>query len=96
MDMVVGDIVSGIFTTTSVAHYFQPAASVEVMVTWCGGRGAQTYTGLSNGVTDSMSAIADNAEFNSGSNTRLAINNTNYYVGYAVTSPPSYAGIQIK
>jgi hypothetical protein len=94
--MAVGDTVSGLFTTLNVFHYFQPAAGVEIMITWCGGRGTQTYSGLSNGTTNAYSATADNADYNSGSNSKLPINNTNYLSCHANATVPCYSGIQIK
>jgi len=94
--MAVGDVVSDVYATTSVYHYFQPAVGVEIIITFCGGRGTLTYAGLYDGVNQSASSLADNADFSEGFNTKIGINNTNYLLNFANSSNPAYSGIQIK
>ncbi len=94
--MAAGDIVNGIFTTTSTYHSFVPAASVEIVITFAGGRGTATYAGLYDGVTLGYSHISDAADYSEGHNMKCGITNTNYLVVYANSTWPSYSGIQIK
>ena len=93
--MVSGDIVSGIFTTTSVYHSFQPALTVQIMITFMGGWGTIVYGGLTNGVTNAVSKLSDGADWSEGANVKCGINNTNYLVVNANSVAPSYSGIQI-
>jgi len=93
--MVSGDIINGIFTTLGVDHFVQPAANVEIIITFPGGRGSNTFSGLYDGVTVSNCRISNNTVF-AESNQRIGITNTNYLLCNADLSPPSYSGIQIK
>jgi hypothetical protein len=94
--MATGDIVSGIYTTTSVYHYFQPAAGVEIMILYGGGVGNNAESGIYDGVTQGRVSLSDNADYSEGSTIKIGITNTNYLLSYSNTSPPSYSGIQIK
>ena len=92
--MAIGDIVNGINTAIATYVYFQPAASVEIMILAVGGKSAAN-AGLSNGVTDSPLEVAD-PSYNRASNLKIGITNTNYLTFYGSTTAPSYSGIQIK
>ena len=94
--MAAGDIVNGIFTTTATNHTFQPAAGVEVMITFVAGSGLPTRGGLSNGVNTTQMIFSDNADFSEGGNVKIGINNTNFLVVYGETGAPGYSGIKIK
>jgi len=97
--MAVGEIVNGIFTSIGVSHYFQPAASVEVVIISTHGANGQTLqAGLYNGTTHSMSNLIYQTYYTSTpANTKIGINNTNYLSVFTNASPPpSYSGIQIK
>ena len=94
--MATGEIVSGIYTTTSVYHYFQPAAGVEIMILYGGGIGTSVESGIYDGVTIGRTNLSDNADYSEGSSTTIGITNTNYLLSYSNISPPSYSGIQIK
>jgi hypothetical protein len=94
--MAVGDIVSGIFTTTAAYQYFQPAASIEIMIFWAGGL-TINYSGLNNGVSNAVLKVSNPTEgYSQGSNMRLGINNTNFLSTYGSSSNPCYSGIQIQ
>ena len=94
--MVVGDIISGIFTTDNTYHYFQPAATTEIIITSSFATN-NLRVGLYDGVTQSWSYATDNNLNNgTGMNLKIGINNTNYLLLYADNSGPSYTGIQIK
>ena len=94
--MAVGDVVSGIFTTIHVYHTFQPAVGVEIMITFMGGRGTNTYGGIDNSVNYSNARITDSADYSEGFNTKVGITNTNYLTLHSDIIAPSYSGIQIK
>ena len=96
--MAVGDVISGIFTTTGVYHDFQPAGSNEIVITAVLGSNANTlYAGLYDGTTQSTGAVINGANWSNSSNTKIGITNTNYFRTYAnAGTPPSYTGIQIK
>tara|TARA_R110000751_G_scaffold49815_1_gene110692 strand:+ start:402 stop:662 length:261 start_codon:yes stop_codon:yes gene_type:complete len=86
--MAVGDVVNGIGVANNVFYYFQPAATVEILIT--SGIAQTANIGLSNGVTDSY---APNFETKP---VKLFITNTNYLVYYASANFVSYSGLQIK
>jgi len=97
--MAVGDVVSGIFTSIGVSHYFQPAAGVEVIITSTHGSNANTLSvGLYNGTTNSTSNLIYQTYWTSTpANTKMGINNTNYLSIFTNGNPtPSYSGIQTK
>ncbi len=94
--MAVGDIVSDVFPLSATYQFFQPAVGVEIMITFVGGRGTQTYGGLYDGVTQGYTQLSDAADYNEGQNMKCGINNTNYLMVYASSTYPSYSGIQIK
>jgi hypothetical protein len=94
--MAVGDVINGVFPLFNVQYYFQPAAGVEIMITFMGGRGATTLNGLYDGVTLSTCYVSNNVGWFAGLNTKMGINNTIYLTAFTNNVAPSYAGIQIK
>jgi len=95
--MAIGDVVNGIGADNTALN-FQPAASVEVVLTSCGtsGRWIQLYNGanLSALMVSQPTSTADASNVNM----KLFINNTNYIHLPAVGAGLfcSYTGIQIK
>jgi hypothetical protein len=94
--MAVGDIVSDI-SGTGLALTFQPAASVEIIIT-CAGYYNQWIT-ITDGTSNSLFLNQGTATSfaNVGVNMKVPINNTVYvnFGGYAGQSS-MYSGIQTK
>jgi hypothetical protein len=91
--MAVGDVVNGI-GAASTRIDFQPAAGVEIMISYNSGSSV-TVAGLTNGIVDSPSLnIASLPSVLT--NTKMFINNTNYLYIEAAGQCRGYTGIQIK
>jgi hypothetical protein len=97
--MAVGEVVNGIFTSIGVYHDFQPAATVQVIITSLHGAFSGTLNaGLYDGTTHSGVNVSYTTYWTAAPcNVKIGINNTNYLRIYTNSgSPPSYSGIQIK
>jgi len=93
--MVAGDVVNGINPIANNVLNFQPAASVEVMISSCGGVGS--WITMTEGVTTSLLNPTSNALNGTNVNVKVFINNTNYLqIGATAAQYGNYSGIQIK
>ena len=90
-----GDVVSGIKVGAGILT-FQPAASVEILITWSAGWGV-AYVGITNGANTAVSYSGYNTgvAYNSV-NMKVPINNTNYLHVDTGNVDTGYSGIQIK
>jgi len=104
--MTVGDIINS--TSASSSLSFQPAAGVEVMITFISGVSA-TQAGLTDGTNESKCYMT--REYNNtrsttypwayawgyaqGTSTKIPITNT-YYLTITNTSNAGYGGLQTK
>lgn len=95
--MTVGDIVSGIGSTTT-AFSFQPAAGVSVCITQCSNYNSWiVFTNTAIGIADSyVYQMGTDGKNGNQMNTKIMINNTNY-IGFHSSSGArgTYSGIQI-
>jgi|TARA_R110000822_G_scaffold267435_1_gene390974 hypothetical protein len=89
--MVVGDVVNGLQAGGDFT--FQPAASVQIAITYFGSWGAASQ--LTNGVIVAYIREFINTAGQSYS-LKLMINNTNYVKMLADTNGSMYSGVQIK
>ena len=90
--MAVGDVVNQIQTAGTYLD-FQPAAGVQCVVTSAFGSTAQF--GLYNGTTFTGTATAATIE-TIMTNTKIFINNTNYFRFNQVATNVCFTGLQIK
>ena len=90
--MAVVDIISQIFASSATFYTFQPAATVEILITEAGG--SECFLGLNDGVTGSIQQIS--VATASSYSMKLGITNTNYLYIRGNGSNPHYSGIQIK
>lgn len=94
--MAVGDIVSGQDNVPAGTFTFQPAAGVEIMITWVTGY-SLSYYGLTDGANTSLSFAGYNTtEYFGGNNTKLGITNALYFTVNANATYGGFSGIQIK
>ena len=93
--MVAGDVVNGLAAVISTALTFQPAASVEVMVSTVGSY--NVIFDVTNGVNAGMLSFSAGTETGNSVNMKLFINNTNYLSVRASGGQfTNFSGIQIK
>lgn len=92
--MAVGDVISDV--TAVLTSTFQPAAGVEVMITFAIG-GNIGQTGLTDGVNTSFTyAQFNTGTFPSSAVLKLGITNTNYLWQTNNFNTVMYSGIQMK
>ena len=102
--MAVGDIVSIMQAGASGTVYYQPALTIEIMITWVAYDDNGGYFGLYNGALDSINRLVASGTipigeyFQGWNNIKLGITNTNYFLQNisSVSSVSSFSGIQIK
>ena len=96
MDLLAsGDVVSGIKVGAGILT-FQPAASVEILITFSAGWGV-AFIGITNGANTAVSYSGYNTSTNYNSvNMKIPINNTNYLHVDTGNADTGYSGIQIK
>ena len=89
--MAVGDIINDV---QAGAYTFQPAATVEIILTTIG-TSVDAWTYLTDGVTSENLLYRSNPDYSACGNIKVGITNTVYY-----SSPHAgggcYSGIQIK
>ena len=78
--MAVGDIINGVDATTGSYVYFQPAATVQIIIMFSGGAGTSVSSGIYDGVNVGTAKTTDNADFSEGGNVKIGINNTIYFI----------------
>ena len=95
--MVVGDIINAITTQVVNYAYFQPAATVEVIILAVP-TASTSYFFLYDGVTQGAWTNAESASTGgvNPTNMKIGITNTNYFGLYNLGPASSYTGIQIK
>tara|TARA_R110000744_G_scaffold374222_1_gene486879 strand:+ start:590 stop:850 length:261 start_codon:yes stop_codon:yes gene_type:complete len=86
--MVVGDTVNGIGPLISTWYYFQPALTVECLITSTSG--TSQNIGIYDGTLISQNGTQATMP------QKIFINNTIYFAYFATGTVPSYSGIQIK
>lgn len=93
--MAVGDVVSAVGTTNSNL-FFQPAAGVEIMITWFGADARPAY--LYNGTNDSLIGNGVTGTNPPYAAIKVFITNSNWlWINATVAGKtPAYCGIQIK
>ena len=93
--MAVGDIIVSVSDAGAVAfRTFQPAAGVEIIITFvCPETGGAAHTGVSNGV---LTTYLGNPTAGYYSAFKLGITNTTYLNYYSTSNIASYSGIQTK
>jgi TM2 domain-containing membrane protein YozV len=91
--MAVGDVVNGI-QATGVNLYFQPALTVQCIITMSGSAGV--YVQLTNGVTNASILPMATANYGNNANMKIMINNTNYLQVDTSAFNMCYSGMQIK
>jgi hypothetical protein len=94
--MAVGDIIQALGTAANIGVTFQPAAGVEIMVTWVSAISIGTF-----GLTDGTNTSLNYSQYNTtngfmGNNVKLGITNTLYLQVNANSTFGSFSGIQIK
>ena len=89
--MAIGDIINSVET---VAFSFQPAASVEIIITSVSTNPNNEYVYLTDGANDRISMLYDVSIPSGFTNVKIGITNT-YYLKVTVTGG-TYSGIQIK
>ena len=89
--MAVGDIINSVET---VAFSFQPAASVEIMLTSVSTNPNSEYVYLTDGANDRIITLFDIAKPSGDTNIKVGITNT-YYLKVTATGG-TYSGIQLK
>ena len=91
--MAAGDVVNYIHNVSGGCFTYQPAASVEVVVTscWTASTGNAIY--LTNGVT---AAQVIPAQVSNYLNLKIFINNTNYLQVCGGSQYPAFSGVQTK
>tara|TARA_R110000824_G_scaffold267879_1_gene456664 strand:- start:247 stop:531 length:285 start_codon:yes stop_codon:yes gene_type:complete len=94
--MAVGDVVIDVLGASSW-QYFQPAASVEVMImaVFLGDNDSKAGIGTSGTNGYSMFLGSSYGPRNTA-NVKIPINNTDYLCLYSTTVNAAYSGIQIK
>ena len=90
--MVAGDVVNIMGAFVGTIFYFQPAASVEVCITWQpSGQSFQTY------LYDGVNASVGSPQTASGANSiKIFYTNTIYSKTYSTGIYSALSGIQIK
>lgn len=96
--MVVGDMISAMTgTALNTYHYYQPAASVEIMVTsTLSGVAHEQQTGLYDGANLANARTGYSTLTFNPLNNKLGINNSLYLAQYSNNSACAFTGIQIK
>ena len=94
--MAVGDIINGVDPTSSAYVYFQPAAGVEIIITFAAGNGTSVNVGIYDGTSLGLIKTTDNADYSEGGNVKIGITNTIYYAMYSNSNSLGYSGIQTK
>ena len=93
--MASGDVVSG-FLPAGAWTNFQPAAGVEVVITFLGGRNDDFEVGIYNGATIGVTNVNSKTGTVSQCLFKLGINNTNYLRAKSASDNGSFSGIQTK
>ena len=93
--MAVGDIISDVVASGGW-RYFQPAATVEIIIT-CAVMSGESYLGHYNGSDGPSYAGTGYAAQNTMNqyNLKMGINNTDYLGINSAASDASYSGLQI-
>lgn len=95
--MAVGDVIADNGLGVAAYVYFQPAATIEIMITAGIGQGNYQYYGNTDGIaTDSVTSIGKDGAYANNLNCKLGITNTHYLAMYSAAASAGYSGIQIK
>tara|TARA_B110000211_G_C14056169_1_gene543465 strand:- start:1509 stop:1790 length:282 start_codon:yes stop_codon:yes gene_type:complete len=93
--MAVGDVVNGTIGSANVWGYFQPASSVECIITSCFTGDYSSYIALGTSGTKAYTDMGSSTGRNPMM-VKICINNTKYLGCKGNINPSGYSGIQIK